>query len=1138
MWIRQVTAQAFGPFKGESVDLAEGLTVIAGPNEAGKSSWHAAIYAGLCGMRRGKGRRLKDDESFAARHAPWDGGPWEVSAVVRLADGRTIELSHDLGSQTSSSARDLDLGHDVSAEIIHDGAPDGSRWLDLDRRAFQAVACVRQAQVLAVADHAETLQEHLQRAAATAGSDQTAAAALAALEAYQRDHVGTERANSTKPLMVAVRAVEAARQHHHEAAEAHEAWLESEADLGRLERKARLASERIRAARAVEARSEADSLAARVTEATELAERHPTEPTSLLGDDSLAGRISTALAAWEHRPVPSPLTGPSAAQLRAERDALPGPPQGDLEPHPDVLAARRTLADALSDHRAHQQHAPSPPTPVEAGGATESQLVELARDLEVVVPDVDQDLVATVDRLREASTSASGLGRRRGLAITAGSVAVAAAAAGGGALAAGMDVAAGAAGFAAATLAILVAVLAILIGRRPAPGVAAELQSAETRLILAQQRADEARQRRASAESAVDELGLDPEPASLRRLADQLRNAQASAEQHSRWQAEHERLATRVADAAGELYTVLGERGHQHDASLSEAESLLAAADAYEQACRQRQRIAAESSRRDTLDERIEARERAEVSYRDAQASSDQAHQQLAAVAADAGLIDSATAAGTDPDDLVRRLTEWRHQRAERRSQLAADHQEWNRLQVLLDGRRLQDWADDVRRARAKADELAAQVPAEALRDAEARSDLDVTELEADATRLDRELVAARRELEVTSASLVPVAETAEALEVAEAELARVRRLADTLETTRRYMADAQDRVHRDIAPVLAEKVRHRLSAVTGGRYHDVIVDPHSLAVQVRGPEGRWRDAALLSQGTAEQIYLLLRVAMAEILATGACPLLLDDVTVQSDDRRTAAILDVVHQISADHQVVLFTQEQPVIDWARRHLGDRDRLIELEAPGASWSRRLVERERRVLVVEQIGVHVHPHTQSHHSDQELAEAVRPLAREQHREETDQCHDVGGEDHQAVEDRDGEDPDEPQPHRQPVAVGELRIEVDRQRVTAGIGLGHRELERWIGLAQPQQVAVGPGLVADHQALQLGDGVGECAGEQDDEPADEREGAAQRVERPGDDQVGDRQQPVHQRPPVGHLRRCVQVERGARAHQAPPR
>lgn len=937
MWIRQVTAQAFGPFKGESVDLAEGLTVIAGPNEAGKSSWHAAIYAGLCGMRRGKGRRLKEDEAFAARHAPWDGGPWEVSAVVRLADGRTIELSHDLGSQTSSSARDLDLGHDVSAEIIHDGAPDGSRWLDLDRRAFQAVACVRQAEVLAVADHAEALQQHLQRAAATAGSDQTAAAALAALEAYQRDHVGTERANSTKPLMVAVRAVEAARQRHHDATEAHEAWLEREAEVGRLERKARQVTQRARAARAVQARSDADALAARVEEATELARRHPTEPPSLLGDDALAGRISTALAAWEHRPTPPPLTGASAAELRAERDLLPGPPQGDLEAHSDVLAARRCLSDALSEHRAHQQHAPEPPPVVESGGATEARLVELARDLEVTVPDVDEGLIHEVDALRDASRVGSGLGRRRGLVIAAGLAAVLSGAAGGGALAAGMGAAVGVAGLAAAAVAVVVAVVALLTGRRPAPGVAATLQSAETRLILAQQRADEARQRNAEAQSAVEDLGLDPDATVLRRIAEQLRHAQASAERHTRWQAEHEQLAARLNEAARQLHSALSERGHQHQASEFDADALLAEADAYEQACRQRQRIAAESSRRDTLDERIEARERAEAAHRDAQDAAAEAHQQLATIATDAGVINPATAPGTDPHDLIRRLTEWLHQRDERRTQLDSHHREWNRLQALLDGRLLQEWVDDAERVRARADELAALVPAEVLRDVERDPDSapDVAELEVEASRLDRELAAAHRELEVTATSLVSVAETAEALEAAEAELARVRRLAATLETTRQYMAAAQERVHRDIAPVLADKVRDRLATVTGGRYRDVIVDPESLAVQVRDPEGRWRHAALLSQGTAEQIYLLLRVAMAEILASGSCPLLLDDATVQSDDTRSHAILEVVQQVSAEHQVVLFTQEQPVIEWARLRLGDRDRLIELEAPGAA-----------------------------------------------------------------------------------------------------------------------------------------------------------------------------------------------------------
>ena len=935
MWIRQITAQAFGPFKGDSLHLAEGLTVIAGPNEAGKSSWHAAVYAGLCGMRRGKGRRLKEDEAFAARHAPWDGGPWEVAAVVRLPDGRTIELRHDLESQASSSARDLDLGHDVSAEIIHDGAPDGSRWIDLDRRAFQTVACVRQAEVLAVADHADALQEHLQRAAATAGTDQTAAAALAALEAHQRDHVGTERTNSTKPLMAAIRAVEAARHGHRDATEAHEAWLEREAEVGRLERKARRATLRAQAARAAEVRTHADALAARVTEASELARRHPAEPPSLIGDEALAGRISTALAAWEHRPRPRSLTGASAAELRIERDSLPGPPEGDLEPHADVLAARRALADVVSDLRAHQQHAPEPPPVVESGGATEARLVELARDLDVTVPEVDEGLVDEVDRLRDAATAGSGLGRRRGLVIAAGLAAVLAAAAGGGALAAGIGVAAGAAGFAVTAIAVLVAVVAILTGRRPAPGVTAELQSAETRLILAQQRADEARQRRAEAEAAVNDLGLAPDPAVLRRIADQLRHAQASAEQHTRWQTEHEQLAARVTEATHQLHSALSERGHQHHASMSDPEVLLATADAYEQACRQRQRIAAESSRRDALDERIETQERAEAAHREAEAATAEAHQQLVAVAADAEVIAAAgpSTAVPDPDDLVRRLADWRRQRADRRSELAADHQEWNRLQMLLDGRRLADWIDEAQRADARASELEASIPDEVLREVEHDPDVDTSALEAQAARLDRDLAAAHRELEVTARSLVPVAETAEAVEAAEAELARVRRLAATLETTHHFMGQAQDRVHRDIAPVLADKVRDRLATVTGGRYRDVIVDPESLAVQVRDPAGRWRDAALLSQGTAEQVYLLLRVAMAEILASGSCPLLLDDVTVQSDDTRTHAILEVVQQVSAEHQVVLFSQEQSVIDWARLHLGDRDRLVELEASG-------------------------------------------------------------------------------------------------------------------------------------------------------------------------------------------------------------
>ena len=94
-----------------------------------------------------------------------------------------------------------------------------------------------------------------------------------------------------------------------------------------------------------------------------------------------------------------------------------------------------------------------------------------------------------------------------------------------------------------------------------------------------------------------------------------------------------------------------------------------------------------------------------------------------------------------------------------------------------------------------------------------------------------------------------------------------------------------------------------------------------------------YRDAAdRVSAGTADQVYLLLRVALAQHLAaTGeTCPLLLDGVTAQADGERTTEILDLLLKLAGERQVVLFTQEEAVLNWARGHLdGDRHSVREL-----------------------------------------------------------------------------------------------------------------------------------------------------------------------------------------------------------------
>ena len=146
-------------------------------------------------------------------------------------------------------------------------------------------------------------------------------------------------------------------------------------------------------------------------------------------------------------------------------------------------------------------------------------------------------------------------------------------------------------------------------------------------------------------------------------------------------------------------------------------------------------------------------------------------------------------------------------------------------------------------------------------------------------------------------------------------------------------MEKAEERVHRTVAPVLAETVREWIPRVTGGRYTDCRVDPEKLAVEVATTNGRWHRAEILSHGTAEQVYLLLRLALARHLASQACPLILDDAVAASDSQRKHDLLETLLAVSESTQVILFTHEDDVFAWAQgRLVGGPHKLTELKGP--------------------------------------------------------------------------------------------------------------------------------------------------------------------------------------------------------------
>ena len=92
----------------------------------------------------------------------------------------------------------------------------------------------------------------------------------------------------------------------------------------------------------------------------------------------------------------------------------------------------------------------------------------------------------------------------------------------------------------------------------------------------------------------------------------------------------------------------------------------------------------------------------------------------------------------------------------------------------------------------------------------------------------------------------------------------------------------------------------------TDGRYDRLSIgDDLSLRAGAR-QEDTLREALWRSDGTVDQLYLSLRLAVAEELLPHG-PLVLDDALVRFDDKRAQAAMDILRDEARERQVILFT---------------------------------------------------------------------------------------------------------------------------------------------------------------------------------------------------------------------------------------
>ena len=132
-------------------------------------------------------------------------------------------------------------------------------------------------------------------------------------------------------------------------------------------------------------------------------------------------------------------------------------------------------------------------------------------------------------------------------------------------------------------------------------------------------------------------------------------------------------------------------------------------------------------------------------------------------------------------------------------------------------------------------------------------------------------------------------------------------------------------------APTLAEKTAKIFAKLTKKKYNKVLLN-ETLAPAAGREDlaGIW-NAPLLSQGTADQLYLALRLALCLTVLPEekSVPIILDDALVHFDDGRMAQALEVLLELSESRQILLFTCQRREQQWLQQHYPNRFHTVTL-----------------------------------------------------------------------------------------------------------------------------------------------------------------------------------------------------------------
>ena len=156
-------------------------------------------------------------------------------------------------------------------------------------------------------------------------------------------------------------------------------------------------------------------------------------------------------------------------------------------------------------------------------------------------------------------------------------------------------------------------------------------------------------------------------------------------------------------------------------------------------------------------------------------------------------------------------------------------------------------------------------------------------------------------------------------IESIDRQLEASRRDYDALQIALEALEEADAEMRNRFSPELNRRAGAYLEALTGGKYHKVRLNRALEAGAEEQGGVVVRSVISLSQGTADQLWLAVRLAVCDLALPGEekCPLVLDDALVNFDDVRVVPALQLLQKLARERQIVLFSchdREQKLVE--------------------------------------------------------------------------------------------------------------------------------------------------------------------------------------------------------------------------------